>query len=177
MVKSTTAASRRTAAKTQEFQAASETEAKSEGAAAPADQAEVKAPEVKDAGAADLAGTTDASAAAVAEIREQAEAASTDRKDAAEEGTQPEDTAQPPVADAQNRIAETEAIAAAAIKLAEAAHPERRAFPVNWDLNHDGKLFRPDGLECPELTEAEFNALRPGGVVGGDWDDGEPVDG
>lgn len=134
------------------FQAASETEAKSEGAAAPADGAEVEAPDAQTAtDAADLAGTTDGSAPSEEEIRERTDGASPDRKDAPDGGIQPEEAVQPPVA-------------------------ERRCFPVNWDLNHDGTVFSPGSGEWPALTEAEFNALRPGGVIDGEWDDGEPAD-
>ena len=200
MAKATTAASRRTtraAPKTEEFQAASETEAKSEGAAAPAGGTEVKASDVQTAtDAADLAGTTDASAAPVEDIRERAEAAPTDQKGAAEEGTQPEATAQPPVAEpdqeaadkaaaeatAEAERAEAEARAEAeredaALIAAALAKPELREFEVNWDLRIDGQLYTPDSDDGPVLTEAEFNALRASGVVSGVWNDGYPVHG
>lgn len=92
------AASETGAAANTEIPAANGVEAKPEGAAASDDGTEAKASEASGADAADPNGTDSAPAAQVEESREQAEAASADRKDAAEEGKQPEETALPPVA-------------------------------------------------------------------------------
>lgn len=73
-------------------------EAKAEGAAVPEAAAEAKAAEVKDAAAVDPAGTGSAPAAEPAQSGEAADATATDRKAAADEQKQPEQTPRAPVA-------------------------------------------------------------------------------
>lgn len=83
----------------QQFQAVSGPDARPEGAAAQSDPAEGKGADQDEASATvDPADTSGAPAALGEESREQAGAASADRKGAAEEENQPEDTARPPVA-------------------------------------------------------------------------------